>query len=141
MVHGQSQAMLEGEPCSPDAQLGLLFLFSQENEPIGTMFLGLKAFLGCLRSKPVLGATSKDLSLIILVFHSMLPPREAFFAQEPETLLGSLPFCWLCSRCPALLPLCRLISQRTGSRGHWDLALIFSMDSPACSMMHKQPYP
>ena len=103
MVHGQSQARLEGEPCSPDAQLGSLFLFSQENEPTGTLLLGLKAFLGCFGSKPILGATSKDLSLIIQVFHSMLrlgrpsSPRnlKPCWAPSPSAgfALSALPCC------------------------------------------------
>ena len=139
MAHGESQAMLEGEPCCRDAQLGSLFLFSQENEPISIMLLGLKAFLGCFWSKPVSRATSKDLSLIILVFHSMLPPGRP---SSPRNLKP----CWAPSPSAGfalfvLLPLCPPISQRTGLRDHRDIALIFSMDSPAPSMTHKQHYP
>ena len=129
MAHGQSQAMLEGEPCCPDAQLGSLFLFSQENEPISIMLLGLKAFLGCFWSKPVSRATSKDLSLIILVFHSMLPPGRP---SSPRNLKP----CWAPSPSAgfALCPAASLSPYQSADRLERPLG-------PCPDLLHGQPSP
>lgn len=57
-------------------------------EPISTILLGLKDISGLFLVKASLEA-HQDLSPISrFSFH--VTPREAFLAQEPETLLGSL---------------------------------------------------
>lgn len=98
-------AQLEVE--SIPGHLGPILCITEDS--IGTIFLRLKALLGCFSSKPVLGATHKNLSLITLVpFHVTQRKFSLLSYLTLDLTMGSLAL--------SLWPLCLPYQDKGSAR-------------------------